>query len=132
MATETVAQAQAGAVSRDDASLLPTQPVPVQPDIFFIRAERADIIGETQVRGAPDLVVEVLSPSNWMYDRREKFTLYQEAGVTEYWIVDPDLQTIEVSVLRGETFTLLGRWEMGEQAHSEALPGFIISLADLF
>ncbi len=114
------------------AVLLPTQPVPVQPDLFFIRAERTGIIGETQVQGAPDLVVEILSPSNWMYDRREKFMLYQEAGVTEYWIIDPDLQTIEVSVLRGETFTLLGRWEVGEQAHSETLAGFVIPLADLF
>jgi len=114
------------------AVLLPTQPVPVQPDILFIQAERVDIIGETQVQGAPDLVVEILSPSNWMYDRREKFMLYQEAGVTEYWIIDPDLQTIEVSVLRGETFTLLGRWEVGEQAHSETLAGFVIPLADLF
>ncbi len=114
------------------AVLLPTQPVPVQPDLFFIRAERVGIIAETQVQGAPDLVVEILSPSNWLYDRREKFTLYQEAGVTEYWIIDPDIQTIEVSVLRGKTYTLLGRWQVGEQAHSETLTGFVIALADLF
>jgi Uma2 family endonuclease len=111
---------------------LPTQPVPVQPDLFFIRIERAGIIGETQVEGAPDLVVEILSPSNWLYDRREKFTLYQEAGVAEYWIVDPNLQQVEVFVLREGAYALLGRWGMGEEAHSETLTGFTIPLAGLF
>jgi Uma2 family endonuclease len=110
---------------------LPNQPVPVQPDIFFVRAEQTGIIGEAQVEGAPDLVVEILSPSNWLYDRREKFTLYQEAGVTEYWIVDPDQRTVEVFVLREGVYAALGRWGMEEEARSEALSGFVIAVADL-
>jgi len=49
-----------------------------------VQAERREIIGEEHVEGAPDLVIEVLSPGNWMYDRREKFLVYQHAGVPEY------------------------------------------------
>jgi Uma2 family endonuclease len=111
---------------------LPNQPVPVQPDILFARAERADIIGEVEVQGPPDLVVEVLSPSNWLYDRREKFTLYQEAGVGEYWIADPDRRTVDVFVLRGRAFAVLGQWGVGDEAHSETLSGFVLSVAGLF
>lgn len=51
---------------------LPNQSVPLQPDIIFVRAERLDIIHENYIEGAPDLIVEILSPSNWLYDRREK------------------------------------------------------------
>jgi len=111
---------------------LPNQPLPVQPDILFVRAERIAIIGEMEVQGPPDLVVEVLSPSNWLYDRREKFTLYQEAGVPEFWIVDPDLRTVEVFVLRGGVYAALGRWEIAQEARSETLTGFVISVAAVF
>ncbi len=62
---------------------LPTQPVPVQPDIFFISAARQYIADEQYVEGAPDLVVEVLLPSTWLYDRTEKFQAYLTAGVQE-------------------------------------------------
>ena len=51
---------------------LPPQPVPLQPDIVFVHTERLRIVGEAYVEGAPDLLVEILSPSNWLYDRREK------------------------------------------------------------
>jgi Uma2 family endonuclease len=103
---------------------LPGQPVPVQPDILFVRAERRDIIGEEYVEGAPDLVVEVLSPSNWLYDRTEKFRAYQEAGVLEYWIVDYRARIIEVFVLEGGAYALLDKSGPGEVARSKVLAGF--------
>jgi Uma2 family endonuclease len=103
---------------------LPGQPVPVQPDIFFIRAERLHILGREYVEGAPDLVIEVLSPSNWLYDRREKFLAYQEAGVAEYWIVDPRLGTIEVFVLEKGMFTLVSKSSGEDVARSQVLEGF--------
>jgi Uma2 family endonuclease len=78
---------------------LPTQPVPLQPDIVFVSKERKDIIGSQYIEGVPDLVIEVLSPSNWPYDRNEKFQVYQTAGVPESWIVDYRARTVEVLVM---------------------------------
>lgn len=111
---------------------LPGQPVPVQPDIVFVRADRRDIMGEDYVEGAPDLVVEVLSPSNWLYDRREKLLAYQQARVPEYWIVDYRARTIEVRVLEGGRYTLLEEFRSGEAARSQVLTGFEIAVDDLF
>ena len=67
----------------------------VQPDLIFIAKERLDIVGETYVREAPDLAVEILSPSTRKLDLRLKRDLYERHGVREYWIVDPDLETID-------------------------------------
>jgi Uma2 family endonuclease len=111
---------------------LPHQSVPVQPDIVFVRTERLGIVGEAYVEGAPDLLVEILSPSNWLYDRREKMQAYQEAGVAEYWIVDPCALTIEVYVLEQGTYVLMGQYRIGEVAHSQVLPGLEVSVETIF
>lgn len=111
---------------------LPTQPVPVQPDILFVAAERQDTIGEEYVEGTPDLVVEVLSPANWLYDRTEKFKAYQDAGVPEYWIVDYRAKTIEVFVLEEGVYTLLDKFESGQVARSQVLSGFGVAVAEIF
>jgi Uma2 family endonuclease len=111
---------------------LPNQPVPFQPDILFIRKERLDIIGEEYVEGAPDLVMEILSPGNWLYDRREKKQVYQEGGVAEYWIVDPRTKTIEVYRLEGGSYLLIGQYVPGEVAKSPGVPGFEISVDEVF
>lgn len=70
----------------------------VQPDLLFVSKERLEIIGEDWVRGAPDLVVEILSPSTAEKDRGVKMKLYRRHGVGEYWIVDPDAKEVEVWV----------------------------------
>lgn len=77
----------------------------VQPDIVVVcDPKKLDIHG---VKGAPDLVIEVLSPSTERYDKRQKFRLYQRAGVKEYWIVDPKLQIVGVYTLED------GRYDAG-------------------
>ncbi|HKZ87130.1 MAG TPA: Uma2 family endonuclease [Anaerolineae bacterium] len=111
---------------------LPGQPVPVQPDILFIRKERRDLIGEDTIEGAPDLVVEVLSPSNWPYDRGETFEAYRKGGVPEYWIVDYRARTIEVLVLEGTTYVLIGKFGPGQAARSTVLAGFEVAVDDVF
>jgi len=67
----------------------------LQPDIVFVSSERAGIIRD-RIWGAPDLVVEVLSPSTREYDRRTKVDLYQQYGVRECWLLDPGSQSIDV------------------------------------
>jgi Uma2 family endonuclease len=69
----------------------------LEPDLLFIRTERLDIIGaDGRVHGPPDLVVEILSPSNRSYDRNLKRKHYLEHGVAELWIVDADEHTVAV------------------------------------
>ncbi len=76
----------------------------VQPDILFVSNERLDIVGEYWLRGAPDLVIEILSPSTAARDRNLKRKLYGRHGVAEYWIVDPLSETVEVwSFTEGDT-----------------------------
>jgi len=68
----------------------------LQPDILFIGKERAKIIAEEGIRGAPDLVIEILSEATAKRDRTYKKTLYARHGVKEYWLVDPATKTVEV------------------------------------
>jgi Uma2 family endonuclease len=80
----------------------------VQPDILFIRKGRRDLLTDRGVEGAPDLVVEILSPSTAARDRGIKLERYRLYGVPEYWIVDPDADTVEV-------------WRLAEGAHHAIL-----------
>ena len=98
---------------------LPNQPVPLEPDIFFIKKERLRIIHKNYVEGVPDIIVEILSPSNISYDRQDKFEVYQEVGVPEYWLVDYRNQTVEVFILTEGAYTLSGKYEMGDTVVSK-------------
>ncbi len=71
----------------------------VQPDIVVVLSANLDRITPSRIIGAPDLVVEILSPGTAGYDRREKQDAYTRAGVGEYWIVDPGAQTVELLTL---------------------------------
>ena len=102
-----------------------------EPDILFVANEHQDRIGE-KVFGVPDLVVEVISPATHEVDRGEKFFEYAQAGVREYWLVDPKKHTVEVYVLQGRTYEPLGKFDSGERARSEILPGFEVEVDKLF
>jgi Uma2 family endonuclease len=68
----------------------------VQPDLLFISAEHASIVTEKNVQGAPDLVIEITSPSTRKTDEVIKRKLYEQYGVGEYWVVDPELEMVKV------------------------------------
>lgn len=111
---------------------LPGQETPVQPDLIFVTQDRLHIVDlDDAVHGAPDLIVEILSPSDWLKDRKVKFALYQETGVREYWIVDPRTRTIEVYVLRGGRYDLIGQWGDEETARSEVLARLEVAVGEV-
>ena len=68
----------------------------VQPDLLFLAKEHQDILTDANIRGAPDLVIEILSPSTGQRDLGIKRGIYAKYGVREYWIVDPNGKTVEV------------------------------------
>jgi len=110
---------------------LPGQETPVQPDLLFVAVGRAGIIQKRGVEGTPDLVVEIISPRTWWQDRRVKLPLYEETGVPECWIVDPDQGVIEVYVLERGSYALLGHWKRGEVVVSRALAGFQVAVDEV-
>ena len=104
----------------------------VQPDLLFISNERAHIITPDNIQGAPDLVVEILSPATAERDKTVKFELYAEHGVQEYWIVDPDARTITVFLLDGGAFEEVDTYSEGETLTSPMLAGFTFKLEGKF
>ena len=96
----------------------------MEPDLVFLRADRLGLIESGRIHGPPDLVVEVLSPSNRGFDRSLKRSRYLEYGVPEVWIVDPDAETVEVwrSGADGRTITKGSfEWQVGERTLGIAL-----------
>ena len=104
----------------------------VQPDILFVSRRRGQILKPERVHGAPDLVVEILSPSTAELDRTTKLELYAQHGVEEYWIVDPDAKTIMVMVRREERFEVKGIYGKGHILESPTLEGFTVQVEVLF
>ena|SRR2546425_751901 len=126
-----VAQRHLGKVVFTPIDMILTSRRVTQPDVLFIFNERLHIV-EDRVRGAADLVAEVLSPDSRRRDRIEKRDLYEQHGVREYWIIDPEAETVEALFLDRGVYRLAGRWRPGQQARSELLKGFRITVADLF
>ena len=104
----------------------------LQPDIFFISAERRSVIGEKFISDAPDLVVEVLSPGTRRRDRVLKAKRYASFGVVEMWIADPDKKTVEVFVNTGEAFRREALYAGEDVLRSPLLPGLEVPLARVF
>ena len=103
-----------------------------QPDLMFVSNERASVITEANIQGAPDLVVEILSPSTAGYDQGYKRALYAQHGVREYWLVDPDAETVAVLVLGEEGLSPHQTFETGQTLESPLLAGLSLELEDLF
>lgn len=70
-----------------------------EPDVLYLKPDSRCTVGDKRLTGAPDLVVEVLSPGTAKYDRQEKYQAYERHGVGEYWIVDPVHEVVEVWTL---------------------------------
>ena len=104
----------------------------LQPDILFVSSERRSIIGEKYVGPAPDLVVEVLSPSTAERDRTAKAKRYATFGVREMWLVDSEAWTIEVLLNVGEGLRREALYGKREIVRSVILPGLEFPTAPVF
>ena len=104
----------------------------MQPDVLFIKNDRNFIITNNGIEGHPDLIVEVLSPSTFRNDRKEKMNLYLRFGVSEYWIVDPKNQSVEVYVLENDVYDMrFFAIETGD-IESKVLEGLKFDVAKIF
>lgn len=104
----------------------------LQPDILFISGERLGIIGEKNIQGAPDLVIEVLSESTAYRDLVKKKRLYASFGVKEYWVVDPNEKTVEIYSLKDKAFVGVKSLSMNDTLESPLLAGLKINLLEVF
>ena len=102
-----------------------------QPDIFFISNEHLIDIEEDGVYGAPDLVIEILSPSTASYDRGSKMEAYQKFGVKEYWIVDPKEKKLDCFVNSPNGFQSIFSG-MGGIVCSDVLRDFCVDVKTVF
>ncbi len=104
----------------------------LQPDLIFVSNARARIIQEDWIAGAPDLVVEVLSPSTAAYDRVTKLPIYAEAGVPEFWLIDSQARTVEVLKLQGKKYFVDATLAGDQVLTSNLFAGWQLPLRDLF
>lgn len=108
-----------------------------EPDVFFFSNEHLNRVHKTYMEGPPDLVIEIISPDSRVRDRGEKFYEYEQAGVPEYWLIDPDRKKVEAHrlgadatyeavplgnppVLRADC--LPGMWVLADWLWQEPLP----------
>lgn len=104
-----------------------------QPDVVFFVRDRERLIDlRKTIRVAPDLAVEVLSPSTEAMDRGKKMRMFARFGVREYWIVDPDRETVEVYYLSEGSYELVQAASRTQLAESRILPELIVNVGALF
>ena len=104
----------------------------LEPDLVVVLREHANRVGVQVIEGAPDIVVEILSPGTARRDLGPKREKYREAGVREYWIVDPASGSVEVLSLRDGAYVRHGVFRKGEILRSALLADLEISLAEVF
>ena len=105
----------------------------VQPDLLFVLRENAHIITKANVQGAPDLVVEIVSPETARRDWYEKRALYAKHGVGELWIADPDARIVWVMTLRDDgEYEVPVMYRDTQTFSSPTLAGVTIDLRDVF
>jgi Uma2 family endonuclease len=104
----------------------------VQPDILFVRKERAGIVGESNLQGPPDIVIEILSEGTRRKDLEIKKKIYAQFAVPEYWIVDPEANTVEVLLSCERGYVTAGVYGKQDSLSSPTLPDFKLALTEIF
>ncbi len=103
-----------------------------QPDLVVLLNAHLERVAEKKISGAPDLAVEIASPSTAAYDRLTKYEKYAQAGITEYWIVKPTRRTVEVLVLERGEYRSLGVFSEQATLPSRVIPGLPVRVEQFF
>lgn len=103
-----------------------------QPDVIYIKAERKAELVKDHIYGAPDMVIEILSPSTAYYDLRQKKDIYEKHGVKEYIIIDPIKESAESYTLENGIYQLKQKAVKPQQLPSLIIDGFSFDLGKLF
>lgn len=104
----------------------------VQPDILFISGVRRDIMRKERIDGPCDLVVEIMSPSNYRKDRLQKMEIYRKAAIPHYWLVDPEENMVEAFMLKEENYSLVFTGGPGDEFLHPEFPGLSLNLDQVF
>ncbi|MEW6228266.1 MAG: Uma2 family endonuclease [Bacillota bacterium] len=116
-----------------DVILDPTEQIEVlQPDIVWVSRARMEIVKKAAIFGAPDLVVEVLSPSNARRDRQEKVLRYRRFGVPHIWVLDPEDRTFEETVRVGEAYGVVGLYRDVDIVRPRCFPQLALPLSEVW
>ncbi len=103
----------------------------LQPDILFIRKENVDI-EQDWIRGVPDMVCEIVSPGTFRKDTEVKKAIYEKYRVPEYWIVIPELQTVEIFTIENNKYKLHSIAELEGTVTSKVIEGLQVNIKDIF
>ena len=107
----------------------------VEPDLLYLSSERAkEVLTPLHARGVPDLVIEITSKGTRKRDETIKRQLYERSGVSEYWVVDPEMNVVRVYRRSGERFERQEEWSSaaGDVLTTTLLPGLELPLSRIF
>ena len=107
----------------------------VQPDLLFVAKNREHIVTRENIQGAPDFIIEILSETTKRRDERTKRTLYERFRVKEYWLIDPELETVKIFRLHNRRYSVpeeLNTTQADSRISASVLPGFSIPIQDIF
>jgi Uma2 family endonuclease len=123
---------QAGLVAISPLDVVLSDENVCQPDVLFVSKKNSSILKEEGIFGPPDICIEVLSPHKPHLDLKAKRSVYAKYGVTEYWIVDPDKNTVMQYRLQEDSERPRNLLDQSATLTSVLLPGFELNLARLF
>jgi len=103
-----------------------------QPDVVVVLNAHLERVAAKKIVGAPDLVVEVVSPGSGLMDRIAKYAVYARAGISEYWMVKPEGKTVEVFVLEAGEYRSLGVFGGQQTLPSRVVPGLLVRVEQFF
>ncbi len=104
----------------------------VQPDVFVLLNKSSAKITESRIIGAPDLAIEVASPSTAIHDKHRKYVAYAHARVKEYWIVDSKAHTVELLKLEHDTYSSMGVFSGTQTLPTQIVPNFPVQVQQFF